>query len=285
MSKKSQSEARSIAQALLSENIVFLDTETTGLGADDEIIEISIIGKRGEILLDTLIKPVKSIPASSSKIHNITNWQVRNSPTWPEIYQNYRDVVKNKTVIIYNRKFDNRILRQTCGKYRLTTPRIKTICLMELYSLYEGVINRRTGEYKWFKLIDAIEGNNIATSGGFHRALGDVSASRKLLYFIAGKDECFAINKSDNKLISHIPTHYSECEYENDSDFLLSEKQDFKSKHKKHSSFDDYIETVSPDKTDKDNPEDKIRLSSIYLGLFLFIMFSITLVFIINKSF
>lgn len=285
MSKKSQSEARSMAQALLSENIVFLDTETTGLGTDDEIIEISIIDKHGEILLDTLIKPVKSIPASSSKIHNITNWQVRNSPTWPEIYQNYRDVVKNKTVIIYNRKFDNRLLRQTCGKYRLTTPRIKTICLMELYSLYEGVINRRTGEYKWFKLIDAIEGNGIITTGSFHRALGDTSASRKLLYFIAGKDDYFVINKSADKLISHIPIHHSECEYEDDSDLLLSEKRDFKNKHKEHLSSDDQTETVSPDKTDEEKSEDKIRLSSIYLGLFLFIMFSITLVFIINKSF
>lgn len=181
LSKRSQIEARSMAQALLSENIVFLDTETTGLGNDDEIIEISIIDKQGKILLDTLVKPIKSIPASSSAVHNITNWQVRNAPVWSEIYQNYRNVVKNKTVIIYNRKFDNRLLRQTCGKYGLATPRIKTVCLMELYSLYEGVLNRKTGGYKWFKLTDAIDSNNIITVGSFHRALGDVVASRKLL--------------------------------------------------------------------------------------------------------
>lgn len=224
MSKKSQSEARSMAQALLSENIVFLDTETTGLGTDDEIIEISIIGKYGEILLDTLIKPVKSIPESASRIHNITDWQVRDSPTWPDIYQNYRDAVKNKTVIIYNRRFDNRLLRQTCGKYHVATPRIKTICLMELYSLYEGVINRRTGGYKWFKLIDAIGNNNIMVIGSFHRALSDVCASRKLLYFIAGKDEYLDISESEEKLVSMFNSFHSNSELKEEDKPLLTVK-------------------------------------------------------------
>lgn len=267
LSKKSQSEARGMAQALLSENIVFLDTETTGLGNDDEIIEISIIDKHGLILLDTLVKPIKSIPASSSAVHNITNWQVRNAPAWSEIHQNYRSVVKNKTVIIYNRKFDNRLLRQTCGKYGLATPRIKSVCLMELYSLYAGVLNRKTGGYKWFKLTDAIDSNNIITDGGFHRALGDVVASRKLLYFIAGTDEYFAINESEDRLISSTQVHCS----------------DYKNKHEEDSVFFSHTEKVSHDKTGDSSVENKIRPSSIYLLLFLFIMVSITIIYIVYK--
>ncbi len=39
-----------------------LDTETTGLGKNDEIIEISILALDGTVLLDTYVKP--SIPVS-----------------------------------------------------------------------------------------------------------------------------------------------------------------------------------------------------------------------------
>ncbi|QXO42225.1 3'-5' exonuclease [Morganella morganii] len=271
MSKKSQSEARCMAQALLSENIVFLDTETTGLGTDDEIIEISIIGKHGEILLDTLIKPVRSIPESASRIHNITDWDVRGSPAWPEIYQDYRDAVKNKTVIIYNRRFDNRLLRQTCGKYHVATPRIKTICLMELYSLYEGVINRRTGGYKWFKLIDAIENNNIMTIGSFHRALSDVCASRKLLYFIAGKDEYLDINESEEKLVSMFNLFYSKNELKEEQKPLSTER--FRGSNNNEST------EKNNHKNKKDNLPDGRKSSGIScFGILLFMMSCVTLV-------
>lgn len=202
LSKKSQKEASKIALSYLDDDLVFLDTETTGLGYDDEIIEISIIDKNGSILLNDLIKPLKSIPLSASNIHHITNDDVINCPAWSDIYQRYRDVVKNKTVIIYNKKFDNRLLRQTCGKYGLATPRIKSVCLMELYSLYKSVVNNNTGGYKWFKLSDAISENAIIATDGFHRALCDVVASRKLLYFIAGKDGFTIENEAEEKLIS-----------------------------------------------------------------------------------
>ncbi|OKL75334.1 hypothetical protein AF45_005430 [Klebsiella pneumoniae MGH 59] len=40
----------------LNSDHVIIDTETTGLMASDEIIEITIINMRGEILLNTLVK-------------------------------------------------------------------------------------------------------------------------------------------------------------------------------------------------------------------------------------
>lgn len=224
LSKKSQKEAGKIALSYLDDDLVFLDTETTGLGYDDEIIEISIIDKHGNILLDDLIKPKKSIPLSASNIHHITNNDVINCPAWPDIYHQYRDAVKNKTVIIYNKKFDNRLLRQTCGKYGLATPRIKSVCLMELYSLYKSVVNN-TGGYKWFRLSDAISENEIITAGGFHRALCDVVASRKLLYFMAGKDEFTIKNEAEEKLISLLP-----CNNNNTSEHIINKCYDINNK-------------------------------------------------------
>jgi len=44
------------------ENTVILDTETTGLGDDDEIVQIAIIdGFTGKVLLNEKLKPIKSI--------------------------------------------------------------------------------------------------------------------------------------------------------------------------------------------------------------------------------
>ncbi|WP_227522462.1 exonuclease domain-containing protein [Klebsiella pneumoniae] len=49
----------------LNSDHVIIDTETTGLMASDEIIEITIINMRGEILLNTLVKPKPPYSARS----------------------------------------------------------------------------------------------------------------------------------------------------------------------------------------------------------------------------
>ena len=43
---------------------VYLDTETTGRGIawGDKIVEISIVGENGFVLLDTLVDPERDIP-------------------------------------------------------------------------------------------------------------------------------------------------------------------------------------------------------------------------------
>jgi DNA polymerase-3 subunit epsilon len=49
---------------------VVLDTETTGLGHDAEIIEIAIIcAFSGKTFINTLVKPRNPIPPSATAIH------------------------------------------------------------------------------------------------------------------------------------------------------------------------------------------------------------------------
>ncbi|MDC9613431.1 3'-5' exonuclease [Xenorhabdus khoisanae] len=185
---RNRQQAQRIAEQLLEEDIVILDTETTGLKNDDEIVEISIINAEGDVLLDTLIKPQKKIPAEAIKIHSITNEDVQHAPTWSDIYKKYREIVKGKIVIIYNKSYDTRIIRQTCKKYELPTPRIKSECAMLLYAQYHGEINERTGDYKWHKLTAAIYDNNIEVSGKAHRALTDAQMTLELMKRMAYGD-------------------------------------------------------------------------------------------------
>ncbi|CDG20611.1 putative DNA-directed DNA polymerase [Xenorhabdus poinarii G6] len=185
---RNRQQAQLIAEQLLKEDIIILDTETTGLKNDDEIIEISIINAEGDILLNTLIKPQKKIPLDAIKIHGITNEDVQHEPMWSDIYKKYREIVKGKTVIIYNKSYDTKIIRQTCKKYELPTPRIKSECAMLLYAEYYGEINKRTGDYKWHKLTDAIHDNKLEVSGEAHRALTDARMTLELMKRMAYGD-------------------------------------------------------------------------------------------------
>ena len=47
-------------------NCHILDTETTGLDNQAEIVEISIIAQQGQVVLDTLVKPLRPIPADAT---------------------------------------------------------------------------------------------------------------------------------------------------------------------------------------------------------------------------
>lgn len=104
--------------AALERGILILDTETTGLGEDAEIVEISVIDEFGTVLLDTLVKPQKSIPAEASKIHGITNEMVADAPEWCDVSGELLAVMSTQgrlrsDLVIWNSAFDLRMIRQT----------------------------------------------------------------------------------------------------------------------------------------------------------------------------
>ncbi|MEG4830898.1 3'-5' exonuclease [Microcoleus sp. F8-D3] len=84
-------------EQLSQKDWVILDTETTGL-YDAEIVEIAIIDRLGEMLLDTLIKPTISIPAEAAYLHGITDEIVADAPSFPEVYPRIVEVLKYKRV-------------------------------------------------------------------------------------------------------------------------------------------------------------------------------------------
>ncbi|MFK3708168.1 exonuclease domain-containing protein [Klebsiella sp. NPDC088457] len=177
-------EAAQYARDLWGQDIVILDTETTGLGDDAEIVEISILDKKGNSLLDTLVKPKKSIPAAATKIHGINNKDVADAPTWEQVYPQFRDVIKNKVVVIYNSQYDNKIIKQVCAMSGVPNPRRKSECAMLLYSDYINIINPKTGNTKWHKLTDAVAQCGIPASNA-HRAKGDCEMTLNILKHMA----------------------------------------------------------------------------------------------------
>lgn len=103
------------------DQFVIFNTETTELTLTDQIIEISVIDLNGKILLNSLVKPTINIPAEAASIHGITNKMVHNASSWKAIYKELRRFTAEKTLLIYNEKFDIGMIENTCisQKYNL----------------------------------------------------------------------------------------------------------------------------------------------------------------------
>lgn len=103
-----------IEKLINSERAVVIDTETTGLTYADEIIEIAVLSTAGAVLLHSLVKPSRPIPAAATEINHITDEMVANAPTWAEVYPRLMEVLGDKRWIGWKSEFDARLITQTC---------------------------------------------------------------------------------------------------------------------------------------------------------------------------
>lgn len=68
-------------------DVIFLDTETTGLDPEtDEILQISVVNNNGEILLNSYIRPEhKTEWTAAEAINHISPQMVKNAPVISDI--------------------------------------------------------------------------------------------------------------------------------------------------------------------------------------------------------
>lgn len=160
-------------QVVNDPHAVILDTETTGLDSGDVIIEVSVIDVTGNVLLDTLVQPLKPIPPAASNIHGITDDMCAAAPAWTGIIDWLRQLLQGASrVVIYNASYDESMIYQTCsaaGCGREWVEGIKFECAMEQYAAYYGEWSEHHGNFRWQRL------------NGGHRALGDCRATLELI--------------------------------------------------------------------------------------------------------
>ncbi|QKT20788.1 3'-5' exonuclease (plasmid) [Salmonella enterica] len=102
-----------VMQKWLNSDYLIIDTETTGLDNNAEVIEIAIINMHGDVLLNSLVKPTCSIPAVVTKINNITDEMVADAPLWRDIFPVILNIIDGKKWLAWNSKFDARLIIQT----------------------------------------------------------------------------------------------------------------------------------------------------------------------------
>lgn len=177
-----------IAKEWKAKKPVFFDTETTGVGPHDVLVEIGIVDLQGNSIYSTLIKPPFPIPPESTAIHEITNADVKNERNFGKVWAEIQTAFKGHLVIAYNADFDVRLMQQSATKAGLKwkTPWTDVQDLMELYAAYYGQPGTRH-RYKWQKLANAGKQCNIALPNS-HHAIDDAKLAAAVLRFMAKEE-------------------------------------------------------------------------------------------------
>ena len=83
------------------DRVLFFDLELTGVYDHDEILSISITDGNGQIVMDTLVKPVKKRKwKQTEKIHGITPDMVTDAPTLAELTPRIKEIFAAADVLI-----------------------------------------------------------------------------------------------------------------------------------------------------------------------------------------
>lgn len=168
-------------------NFYILDTETSGISDNDEVVQIGVIDKAGTIVIDTLVKPHKQLSQQVIDIHGITNEQLADAPTLSDLYTMLSTRLAGVPLVAYNMDFDWRLLQQTFRLSRLPIFKSgKRHCAMKEYARFRGVHGKRG--YKWHKLSSAIRYEQLQVVDA-HTALGDVRMTLALMQRMAQNDE------------------------------------------------------------------------------------------------
>lgn len=166
---------------------LLLDTETTGLDKDAEVIELALIDCAGKVYLNTLIEcQTATIPQAAMAVHHIYKGLLCNAPTFPQVWMQLQPLLASHEIVIYNAEYDIRLLKQTAQRYGLEMPALRTHCLMQRYSSYVGE-KAAIGEGNRHMSLAAACYHFEIEQDTAHRALADVQASLEVLHHLAAR--------------------------------------------------------------------------------------------------
>jgi DNA polymerase-3 subunit epsilon len=174
------------ARQVVGLNPIFLDTETTGVGLYDLVIEIGIVDLEGNVLFNSLINPGRPIPQDSSKVHGITDEMVAEAPSLKTAWSEIEDILHNRAIGMYNADFDYRLMKQSADNAGLpwSIQRDQAFCVMNMFAAWYGEWNRRANNFRSQKLEFAGKFCGIDLPNN-HHAVDDAKLTAALLKFLA----------------------------------------------------------------------------------------------------
>lgn len=171
------------------EDCLVCDTETTALEYG-EIIQLALCDMERNPVINTYVKPVRTIPTDAIRIHGIENDMVADAPSWATVRTEFIEAIKGHTVIIYNAVYDRKMMHSSdeiSGLERISYKEIAPFyCAMTAYAEFHGEWNEYRGSYRWQRLTDAARQQNIMVENA-HDAYGDCLMTLGLIYAMSSK--------------------------------------------------------------------------------------------------
>ncbi len=156
------------AVPMLTQSLIFLDLETTGMTAThDRITEIGLVEVVGGAFVRSwsqLVNPQKSIPPFIQSLTGITNELVKDAPTFEQLAPGLLERLQGKLLIAHNARFDYGFLKNEFGRLDLAY-RSRVLCTAKLS-------RKLFPEHRRHNLDSLIERHRLSCSAR-HRALGD----------------------------------------------------------------------------------------------------------------
>jgi DNA polymerase-3 subunit epsilon len=144
------------------ERFAVIDTETTGFGKTDRLVEIAVVLVEGNEIVqewETLINPERDI--SNSNIHGITSEVVSLAPTFAEIDSEFSRLIHGSIMVAHNISFDQRMLEQEYSRVKKQVDLGAGFCTLQATKLKLEVACKEYG----------------ITNVSAHRALTDARAT------------------------------------------------------------------------------------------------------------
>lgn len=189
----------------IRDNCIVIDTETTGLGENDTIIELAAVNPKDRaVVINVLVRPLSPMSAGAEKTHGISMADAQYSGTAAprtisHLVEARQRWGRTLSLASFNWKFDARMILQTAFRsvrtdtiaeaHDLTAPTTgQTQCIMELANryLHEHLEwDAEQSKFRRLSLEKCLEITGIQREGQAHRALSDALAAADLLNYIA----------------------------------------------------------------------------------------------------
>lgn len=177
--------ASQAADWLDDSHVLILDTETTGLDKQfDEPVQIGVIDRFGNVLMNTYLKPTCEISEGARNVHQISDETVMFSPQLKDIIHELNMLLRGRRVVVYNADYDIPLLNNTARRQGVQIDWGETHCAMKLYARYWGEWNSRYEDYRFQGLVNACQQQGIEVSNA-HDAVGDCQMTLKILQKLA----------------------------------------------------------------------------------------------------
>lgn len=116
-------------------NFVAIDFETANSSRSSVCSLAAVTVENGQIVRSaySLIRPpVMKFDARNIEVHGIYPEDVKNKPTFDQLWERIRPHLENKIVIAHNAAFDISVLRSILKEYSLAMPTFKHACTVQI---------------------------------------------------------------------------------------------------------------------------------------------------------